>query len=955
MAGRVVSSQADLSAASTLYASLMCLDVYLSAFDGSRARILTVFHLLQSLRNTRTYRMAKHVPQRTVSRDYDAKYEEFTLGVASSEWDKALFDLVDKSFVSNQLFAQDGREDIRSTLQLPLSSVLQRKVTAYVNDIPMSGFSFGNQKDPFHFTTHIKVKENDANISILNEKENCESRGPIVADFQHDRDQVAVRFGFIEKREGGPPIIACAKLRISYGDIRRIIVNWSHLDGDVLHKVNIYLRLNAPVECRISQKRQRGFGIYERSLSWSEAKASARTIADCPTFRMSFGTIFTRCKLMLDFCPVLDEEGPIPPPRVCPPMADPHTAAKITQTDSPALVSLVEALSSRGAMVNDHMLKDSITRDRFVDTLISRFYDCPRVTIEALERLLKTVDEKMEIRSLDHVFQKLYYKAGAVDMTHAPTREMLAVFIASAARIHGIPLEKVHVMAQGVTVRKMARRYMNSGFVSFKDDTLSIHRGMMEGQFDIPADCIDREPRTFGELLRNVRCDANLPSTFSLFLRRVLRCPACDDPNVDLEVNEAGIHGACSTCYHSFNVDKKQPLTPFLKRNEARWADIAAPIETPRLATPGTLSPSTSVSTVPEAERKEIIEAQEEKAEWLQKLLSACRQKEVRFFGEAEREWRIDRKLGEGSYGEVFGGTYNGRQMAMKVIPFRGDSGESSEKRFNAEPMIKCSQLIPEIEITRVLSDLRDGTTNSTEGFIELLDVRVLQGEYPESLMAAWIEYKKKKKGDALNDSPQTYSTSDQLYLVMALGFAGRDLESFKVKRLEEAASIVTQVAYSLIIAEEELQFEHRDLHLGNVMVAHTDQEVVSFTLGGAEYSVQTHGVRAIVIDFTMSRIRRDGDPMFYDLESDPALFTGTGDEQFNIYRKMRDQNKGDWRKFSPHTNLLWLHYIMEKLLKMKPRILSKFKDAIKKMLEFRTVAEYFGSHSFEPILSLVS
>uniref|UniRef100_A0A1I7Y9F3 DUF4325 domain-containing protein n=1 Tax=Steinernema glaseri TaxID=37863 RepID=A0A1I7Y9F3_9BILA len=55
--------------------------------------------------------------------------EEFTLEVASSEWDKALFDLVDKSFVSNRLFAEAGRPDIRSTLQLPLFSVLQRKVT----------------------------------------------------------------------------------------------------------------------------------------------------------------------------------------------------------------------------------------------------------------------------------------------------------------------------------------------------------------------------------------------------------------------------------------------------------------------------------------------------------------------------------------------------------------------------------------------------------------------------------------------------------------------------------------------------------------------------------------------------------------------------------------------------------------------------------------------------------
>uniref|UniRef100_A0A1I7YBJ6 Type VI secretion system contractile sheath large subunit n=1 Tax=Steinernema glaseri TaxID=37863 RepID=A0A1I7YBJ6_9BILA len=77
----------------------------------------------------------------------------------------------------------------------------------------------------------------------------------------------------------------------------------------------------------------------------------------------------------------------------------------------------------------------------------------------------------------------------------------------------------------------------------------------------------------------------------------------------------------------------------------------------------------------------------------------------------------------------------------MKVIPFRGDTNDSSEKRFNGEPLTKSSQLIPEIEITRSLSDLRDGTQNRTEGFIELVDMKVFQGQYPESLKAAWLEF----------------------------------------------------------------------------------------------------------------------------------------------------------------------------------------------------------------------
>uniref|UniRef100_A0A1I8AW39 Protein kinase domain-containing protein n=1 Tax=Steinernema glaseri TaxID=37863 RepID=A0A1I8AW39_9BILA len=119
--------------------------------------------------------------------------------------------------------------------------------------------------------------------------------------------------------------------------------------------------------------------------------------------------------------------------------------------------------------------------------------------------------------------------------------------------------------------------------------------------------------------------------------------------------------------------------------------------------------------------------------------------------------------LGEGAYGEVYRGVYNGRLVALKVIPFRGDTSDPFKKQFNGEPLPVSSQLIPEIEITRALSYLRDGTQNRTEGFIELVDVKFA------------------KTGKSENDSPDAYSSNDQFYLVMALEFAGQDLEHFKV------------------------------------------------------------------------------------------------------------------------------------------------------------------------------
>lgn len=70
-----------------------------------------------------------------------------------------------------------------------------------------------------------------------------------------------------------------------------------------------------------------------------------------------------------------------------------------------------------------------------------------------------------------------------------------------------------------------------------------------------------------------------------------------------------------------------------------------------------------------------------------------------------------------------------------------------------------------------------------------------------------------------------------------------------------QARSVLTQVVYSLAVAEESLQFEHRDLHWGNVLVKPTDQEDITYKLMGKRCSVPSMGVEANIIDFTLSRL----------------------------------------------------------------------------------------------------
>jgi serine/threonine-protein kinase haspin len=55
---------------------------------------------------------------------------------------------------------------------------------------------------------------------------------------------------------------------------------------------------------------------------------------------------------------------------------------------------------------------------------------------------------------------------------------------------------------------------------------------------------------------------------------------------------------------------------------------------------------------------------------------------------------------------------------------------------------------------------------------------------------------------------------------------------------------LTVQAGYALAVAEQVLEFEHRDLHWGNVLVSQTTEKNVAFKLCGKEYTVPTKGVQ---------------------------------------------------------------------------------------------------------------
>ena len=61
------------------------------------------------------------------------------------------------------------------------------------------------------------------------------------------------------------------------------------------------------------------------------------------------------------------------------------------------------------------------------------------------------------------------------------------------------------------------------------------------------------------------------------------------------------------------------------------------------------------------------------------------------------------------------------------------------------------------------------------------------------------------------------------------------------------------------LLSAQALQFEHRDMHRGNVLVKRTKEEFIYFRLNHKEYYIRSHGVRATIVDFTLSRITQRG------------------------------------------------------------------------------------------------
>ncbi|KAE8195383.1 hypothetical protein A4X06_0g5192 [Tilletia controversa] len=151
-----------------------------------------------------------------------------------------------------------------------------------------------------------------------------------------------------------------------------------------------------------------------------------------------------------------------------------------------------------------------------------------------------------------------------------------------------------------------------------------------------------------------------------------------------------------------------------------------------------------------------------------------------------------------------------------------------ARERISTGPELSTARDVQrEIEITRALGSLNpDGGAGGAFGsFVKLHGAHIVAGAYPKRLLDAWDEYHENKEGGSENWSPDVLE-DNQIFAVIVLGDGGRNLEHSELDTWQQAASIFWQLVHAIATAEMAIEFEHRDLHWGNVLISPRPPEI---------------------------------------------------------------------------------------------------------------------------------
>ena len=186
------------------------------------------------------------------------------------------------------------------------------------------------------------------------------------------------------------------------------------------------------------------------------------------------------------------------------------------------------------------------------------------------------------------------------------------------------------------------------------------------------------------------------------------------------------------------------------------------------------------------------------------KVLSKCSEKKIISFDTLCNDNILSnsKKVGEGSYGEVFLLNHTeSNSSVLKIVPVDGNA------LVNGELQTKLSDMLAEIVVSTDLNNLQEGfhvenMRFEAPNFISLRSCSLVEGYYPAKLLELWDDYNQMKGSE--NDRPDAKlfnnenSMDIQRFVALEYENGGQDLETIAINNAKQGLSIFLQVAYSV-------------------------------------------------------------------------------------------------------------------------------------------------------------
>lgn len=287
--------------------------------------------------------------------------------------------------------------------------------------------------------------------------------------------------------------------------------------------------------------------------------------------------------------------------------------------------------------------------------------------------------------------------------------------------------------------------------------------------------------------------------------------------------------------------------------------------------------------------------------------------------------------------------------VVLKVIRTISKDVQSRLSQLSYSGTETFDEVYAEVMISRALSSLHHGRSNRAHCFPQILYTKLVAGRVPENFQIIKLKDSKPEQFDcatlqqfhnlaeqaaaqsratALNDRKKflkpepfkLFTDSPVEYTVIAMKYVGKPIWKRLLNRqltAQQLFGIVQQLIFGLVCAERQFSFEHRDLHISNILIKRTKKPEVDFVIDNQTYKLTTLGYRCFIVDMTFSRLSVDERQVFFkDLSA--VLYKRQENEskklkmQDMVYQLMRDEIGDAWHKFKPRTNLHWLIYVLK-------------------------------------------